>query len=174
MSLISSTPFIAAAAAAIPCPPAAAAHKHRKDSPCSPGGSLCFGFCFSSVSLLFCHIINHSDSLFVLTSEKRKEGRKEGRREQERWENAAASCTATRPDRSAPEIITAPRIRTSRGRESMSFWHDAISRVRRSKAYLIASLMSLLVKASLHAKSVLKVAMACIMKMDENLDRPRL
>ena len=53
----------------------------------------------------------------------------------------------------------------------MSFWHDAISRVRRIRAYLIASLMSLLVKASLHAKSVLKVAMPCIMKMDENLDR---
>ena len=33
--------------------------------------------------------------------------RKKGRKEQERWENAAASCTATRPDRSAPEIITA-------------------------------------------------------------------
>ena len=40
----------------------------------------------------------------------------------------------------------------------MSFWHDAISRVRHRKAYLIANLMSLLVKARLHVKSVLKVA----------------
>ena len=165
VSLISSTPFIAAAAA-IPCPPAA--HKHRKDSPCSPGGSLCFGFCFSSVSLLFCHIINHSDSLFVLTSEKRKEGRskKDGK--------MPPHHAPPRGRTEAHLRLSPPRIRTSRGRESMSFWHDAISRVRRSKAYLIASLMSLLVKASLHAKSVLKVAMTCIMKMDENLDRPRL
>ena len=90
----------------------------------------------------------------------RKKGRKEGRSKKD-----GKMPPHHAPPRGRTEAhlrLSPPRIRTSRGRESMSFWHDAISRVRRSKAYLIASLMSLLVKASLHAKRVLKVAMTCI------------